>query len=53
MCEETGPERLGDLLKVAQVVSNLKHLLVEAINTMKLFCGNEWKLPYLCTINEK
>lgn len=53
MNEETGPERLGDLLKVAQVVSDLKHLLMEAINTIKLYHGNEWKLPYLCTIYEK
>lgn len=35
MKEETGPERLGDLLKVAQVVSDLQHLVMEAINIIK------------------
>lgn len=53
MNQETGPERLSDLLKVAQVVSDLKHLLIEAINITKLYHGNEWKLPYLCTVYEK
>lgn len=53
MNEETGPERLGDLLKVAQVVSDLKHLFMEAINIIQLYHGNEWKLLYLCTIYEK
>jgi hypothetical protein len=42
MNEETGPERVSDLLKVEQVVSDLKHLLSEAINTIKLYHGNEW-----------
>ena len=53
MKEETGPERLRDLLKVAQVVSDLKHLLMEAVSTIQLDHANEWELLYLCTIYEK
>lgn len=50
MNEETGLERLDDLLNIAQVVSDLKHLFLEVVNTIKLYFGNEWKLPYFCTI---
>lgn len=37
MNEESGPEAVSDLPKVAQVFSRLKHLLSEAIKTIILY----------------